>query len=351
MKKIYALLVVLAMALTLSLAGCNSGSATGSPSAQPSQTPTAAPTATAATDYPKSPIQVIVPFSAGGGTDLFARVVVDKVSKILGTPVEVVNMPGGSATIGTTEVANAKPDGYTLGFSISTPLAMTPNLGQTSYTLEGLQPICNAYTTIHTICVPADSSIQTLDDLVAYIDEKGGSVSYAGSGSGNMQHLCLEEWAQQLGKEWDLTVVPYDGDPDEIVALLSGEVPFATLQAHGAKAAIEAGNIRCILAFGDSTPKWMVDGGYNVPNTVELGYTSKIQGPVGFYGPAGMDETVVQIFSDAVEEALKDQTVLDNIANLGLEPDFRGTEKYTQALQDLVPASKDLMIELGFLKQ
>lgn len=349
MKKICAIITVLAMALALFLTGCQSASSQSSASAAPTQSASAAPSA--ASDYPKKPIQIVVPFSAGGGTDLFARIVAGKMSEILKVAVEVVNMPGGSATIGTTDVANSSPDGYKLGFSISTPLAMTPNLGETSYTLDNLQPICNAYTTVHTICVAADSPIKTVDDLIAYIDSKDGKVSFAGSGTGNMQHLCLEEWVNQLGKDWDLTVVPYDGDNDEVVALLSGEAPFATVQAHGVKSYIESGQIRCLMAFGDTTPKWMVDGGYNVPNTVELGYTSAIQGPVGFYGPKGISEDVIKAVSAAVEEALKDEKVLESISNLGLEPDFRTTEDYTTALQNLVPASKDLMLQLGFIKK
>lgn len=344
MKKICVLITVLAMALTLFLTGCSSSStAQSSASVQPSQTPAAT------SDYPKNPIQIIVPFSAGGGTDLVARVVADKMSAILGVAVEVVNMPGGSATIGTTEVANSDPDGYTLGFSISTPLSITPNLGQTTYTIDDLQAICNVYTTIHTICVPADSPIQNVDDLIAYVDEKGGNVSYAGSGTGNMQHLCIEEWVNQLGKDWNLTVVPYDGDNDEVVALLSGEAPFATVQAHGVKSYIESGQIRCILAFG-ATPQWMIDEGFDVPNTVELGYTSAIQGPVGFYGPAGLDESVVTTISDAVQEALNDTAVQENLINLGLEPDFRAADEYSEILKNLVPASKDLMLQLGFIK-
>ena len=219
MKKSVALLLCLAMLSALAMTGCSSSAGQASPA--PSSQPSASQPAGGGTDYPKSSIQVVVPFSAGGGTDLFARIVVDKMSQIVGVPVEVVNVPGGSATIGTTQVANAGTDGYTIGFSISTPLCVTPLLGETSYTLESMQPICNAYTVLHGIYVSADSPIQNVDDLIAYINEKGGTLSYAGSGTGNMQHMCLEEWASQADPEgtWNLTNVPYDGDPDEIVAL------------------------------------------------------------------------------------------------------------------------------------
>jgi tripartite-type tricarboxylate transporter receptor subunit TctC len=353
MKKICIMMVALMITIVMALSGCSSKTAetqTANESSAASQTETAASAPEAITDFPTDPIKVVVPFGAGGGTDLIARILADKMSKVLDVAVEVVNMPGGSATIGTTEVANANPDGYTLGFCISTPIAITPNLGQTSYTVDDLQAICNAYMSMHTICVPADSPIQNVDDLIKYIDDQGGNVSYAGSGTGNMQHLCMEEWVNQLGKDWNLTVVPYDGDNDEALALLSGEAPFATLQSHGVKSYIESGQLRCILVFGDTTPQWMIDEGYDVPNTVSLGYLSWITGPVGFFGPAGLSDDVVQIISDAVKASLEDEEVIESLANLGLEPNYRDTEKYKKMLDELAPASKQMMLELGFIQ-
>lgn len=358
MKKLTALLTILAMTLLLVLGGCSStgsGSATPAPTSAGTQTTPDGGQSTPSgggSDYPKSSIQVVVPFSAGGGTDLFARIVVDKMSQIVGVPIEVVNVPGGSATIGTTQVANANPDGYTIGFSISTPLCVTPLLGETSYTLENMQPICNAYTVLHGIYVAADSPIQNIDDLIAYINDQGGALSYAGSGTGNMQHMCLEEWASQADPEgkWNLTNVPYDGDPEEIVALMSGELPFATLQVHGAKSAVEAGNVRCIMIFGDSTPKWITDGGYFGPNSVELGYECRIKGLVGFYGPKGMSDDVINVLSDAFAQAVQDQAVVDAIANIGLEPDYRDPAAYAAGLEELVPVADELLHTLGFIQ-
>lgn len=351
MKKITALLLSAAMVLAVVLSGCTGGQST--PSAAPSN-PSAQPSGEApstGSGYPQKAVQVIVPFSAGGGTDLFARIVVDKMSQIMGVPVEVVNKPGGSATIGATEVANAAKDGYTVGFSISTPLCVTPHFGETSYKFEDFTPICNGYTVLHGIYVSADSPIQNEADLIKYINDKGGVLSYAGSGTGNMQHLCLEEWAAQANPEgtWELTNVPYDGDPEEIVALMSGELPFATLQVHGAKAAVEAGNIRGIMIFGEPTPNWITEGGYDIPNSAELGYTNQVKGLVGFYGPKDMDPEAVKVLSAACKEALADPAVVEAIANIGLEPDYRDSADYAEGLSGLVPVAKTMLVELGFL--
>ena len=142
---------------------------------------------------------------------------------------------------------------------------------------------------------------------------------------------------------------PYDGDPEEIVALMSGELPFATLQVHGAKSAVEAGNVRCIMIFGDTTPQWMTDGGYFGPNSVELGYECRVKGLVGFYGPAGMSADAVKVLSDAFHQAVQDEGVLESIANIGLEPDYRDTEAYTAGLEELVPVADELLHQLGFI--
>lgn len=262
MKKLIAMIMAVMM-VTMAFSACTSSSSSATTS-ESSATDTSSSESVSKSTCPEKAITVVVPFSAGGGTDLFARIVVDKMSKILGQAIEVVNMPGGAATVGVTDVVNSDPDGYKLGFCISTPLSIAPSYGETTYTLDDIQPIVNAYSTIHIVAVPADSDIKNVDDLIAYINSKGGVLSYAGSGTGNMQHLCLEEWVAQVNPDWDLTNVPYDGDPEEIVALMSHEVPFATLQAHGAKSAIEAGNIRPILIFGTATPAWMEKEGYDI---------------------------------------------------------------------------------------
>lgn len=358
LKKLAALL--LSCIMLLAMAACNSTGGTPSSPSPANSTPaspaasnpgTENPPATGTSNFPKSAISVIVPFSAGGGTDLFARIVVDSMSKTLGVPVEVVNKPGGAATIGATEVSAAAKDGYTVGFSISTPLCVNPHYGQTSYGFEDFTPICNGYTVLHGIYVAGDSPIQTIDDLIKFINDKNGVVSYAGSGTGNMQHLCLEEWAAQANPEgtWELTNVPYDGDPEEIVALMSGELPFATLQVHGAKAAVEAGNVRCLMIFGDPTPAWIVSGNYNIPNSTELGYTNEIKGVVGFYGPKDMDAEAVAAISAACKAALEDPAVVEAVANIGLEPDYRDSDAYGEALSGLVPVAGRMLVELGFI--
>lgn len=302
-------------------------------------------------DYPKGPVTIVVPYGAGGGTDLFCRVVADKMSQTLGTSFEVTNLTGGGGTIGATDVANAQPDGYKLGFCISAPLAVMPLYGETSYQLEDCQTICGAYSTLNVLAVSADSPIQNVEDLVAYIEENNGALSYGGSGTGNIQHLTIEEWFQQAGtKDWNMTCVAYtDGDSAEAVALMSGEVPFAIMQSQGVKSYVEDNSLRVLMVFGEDQPKWMKDQGLDIPTTKDLGYSCTIAPLIGFWGPKGISQEVIDAISNAFYEATKDPETQKAIENLGLEFDYRTAEEYQKALEDLEPVAEELLKQLGMI--
>lgn len=352
MKKALAFSLALLMGTSL-LTGCGNNSSGNNSSAN--NTAAAAKeesTQTAsAGDYPKGPVTIVVPYGAGGGTDLFCRVVTDKMSQTLGATFEVTNLTGGGGTIGATDVANAEPDGYKLGFCISAPLAVMPLYGETSYQLEDCQPICGAYSTLNVLAVSADSPIQNVDDLVAYIEENNGAVSYGGSGTGNIQHLTIEEWFQQAGTtDWNMTCVAYtDGDSAEAVALMSGEVPFAIMQSQGVKSYVEDHSLRVLMVFGEERPKWMEDAGLEVPTTKELGYSCTIAPLIGFWGPKGISQEVIDTISSAFYEATQDADTQAAVENLGLEFDYRTAEEYQTALEELKPVAEELLKQLGMI--
>ena len=364
MKKVLA--GILAASMCLMMAACSSSSSkapetkapeTSAPetSAPETEAPeTSAPETEAAADtgYPEGPITVVVPYGAGGGTDLFARVVVDEMSKILGKPVEVTNLTGGAGTIGATDVAEANPDGYKLYFGITTPLAIMPLYGETSYSVEDFQPICTAYSTVQAIVVANDSEIQDIQGLLDYIKENNNTVSYGGSGIGNLQHLNMEEWFAQVGDDsWNMTNVPYtDGDAAEAVALMSGEVPFAVAQSHGIKSYVEDGSLRVLMVFSDRLPQWMVDDGLDVPLVTDLGYKYSLAGVIGFCAPAGVPEEVVTKIDNAFAQAIQNEEVLAKIANLGLEVDYRQVDEYNKILAEQAPVAEQLLKDLGLIE-
>ena len=342
MKKKLAFSLVLLMGISI-LSGCKSSSP-----ASDNTTAISNEAKGGQGSYPKGPVTIVVPYGAGGGTDLFCRVVADKMSQTLGTSFEVTNLTGGGGTIGATDVANAQPDGYKLGFCISAPLAVMPLYGETSYQLEDCQTICGAYSTLNVLAV---SAIQNVEDLVAYIEENNGALSYGGSGTGNIQHLTIEEWFQQAGSaDWNMTCVAYtDGDSAEAVALMSGEVPFAIMQSQGVKSYVEDNSLRVLMVFGEDRPKWMKDQGLEIPTTKDLGYSCTIAPLIGFWGPKGISQEVIDTISNAFYEATKDPDTQKAIENLGLEFDYRTAEEYEKALQDLEPVAEELLKQLGMI--
>ena len=157
LSKLFALVLVLALALSL----CACGSAGGK-------------------EYPSGPITMIVNYSAGGGTDLAARALGDAAAEVLGTAITVSNVTGGSGTVGVTELANSKADGYTIGVATLSPLALVPWQLEVTYTPDSFKYICAFGQYGYGIVVAKDSPYQTLEDLIAAAKE--GTVNYGATG-------------------------------------------------------------------------------------------------------------------------------------------------------------------------
>ncbi len=348
MKKKLLLSFLIVLALLLSACGqaqnpapATSPAASGNPG---TSSPPAASQPEQQIDYPTKPVTLVVPFSAGGTTDLAARIVADNLPKYLdGAAVVVTNITGGSGTIGVTEVADAVPDGYTLGISAVAAVAIQPLFGQTSYTLDSIQPICNIYTMPQCIVVPVDAPYETVDEFVEYLKSQG-SVNYAIAGRGTVQHLVCAEWMEQVGVQAiDLS---YAGGPEQATAILSGECVFGALQASDAIRYVESGQLKIMLNLSDFVPSWISD----VPTTVSLGYQSSVGSCVGMFAPAGLDEQVAQKLSAAVEACLKDEAVQQQFENIGIETEFLSADIYGGQLNSTNTAAKALMEQLGLIE-
>lgn len=294
-------------------------------------------------NYPSQPITIVVPFSAGGATDIAARILADNLPQYLNDATIVVsNITGGSGTIGTSEVTGATADGYTLGFSAAATVAIQPLFGQTSYTLEDIKPICNVYTMPQVIVAAADAPYDTVDKFIDYL-KTHDNVSYAIAGRGTVQHLVCAEWMEQAGVT--ASDLSYAGGSEQATAILSGECEFGALQASDATRYVDAGQLKVILNLSDFVPSWIAD----VPTTESLGYTSSISSCVGLWAPADMDNAIVQKLSDAVEQCLQDEEVTEQFANIGIETEFLAGEEYGQILNDTCTAAQDLMTDMGLI--
>ncbi len=332
MKKSMLKIFVLAMSLAMSLTACGE-----------KDTPQGNLSDQSDIQYPTKPITIVVPFGAGGTTDIAARILADNLPGYLDNATIVVsNITGGSGTIGTTEVTSSIADGYTLGCSAAATVAIQPLFGQTSYTLDDIKPICNIYTMPQVIVASADAPYNTVDEFVEYIKGQG-TVNYAIAGRGTVQHLVCVEWMNQVGiTASDLS---YSGGSEQATAILSGECEFGALQASDAIRYVEAGQLKILLNLSDFVPSWMSD----VPTTVSLGYTSSIGSCVGLWAPADTDDAIIDKLASAIEECLKNEKVIEQFDNIGIETQYLDGDTYGQKLSDTSAAAKELMTSIGLI--
>lgn len=176
----------------------------------------------AAADFPTKPLSIVVPFAVSGTTDLITRLLGSEMSKELGQAVVTVNKAGGAGIIGTTEVANAKNDGYTLGMLPVGPMTTQPNLHRLTYGPESFDYICQVYSNPQVLIVRKDSPLKSVADLVAYAKKNPGKLNYGSTGVGSVPHLAVVALAKATGI--DLFHVPYKGESDELSGILGGDI-------------------------------------------------------------------------------------------------------------------------------
>lgn len=334
------LLAILAV-LLLILAGCSSGkSADGE-----KEDKDTGKKAEAVSDYPKKPIELVVPFAPGGPTDVFARAIAKELPAYLPNKqqVAVINKPGAGTTLGLTDVATSKPDGYTLGFTTSSGLDIQPHYGKTSYKLDSFKPIIKSYVLNSAIVVKKDSELNTYEDWLAYVKENPGKFTYGttgGTGSGG--HIAMEN----LGKELGVTMkhVPFEGVADVMNAVMSGQI----IAGQSRPDTETGGDLKPLLFVTDS--KGVTDYYNDIPNTKELGLETSTEFYSGFIAPAGTPEEIVTTLHDAIKEVMEKESIQDLMVTQNLAPSYANSEDFGKTMQEASDQNKKSMEELGLIK-
>jgi len=245
-------------------------------------------------DYPDRPITLLVPFSAGGGTDITARTVAQFLEQEIGATVAVVNRPGAGGEIALSELAAAEPDGYTLGI-INTPGIVTiPIEREARFSVETFDFLAGMVEDPATISVLSTNDIETIADLVEAARERPGQITVGTQGIGSAGHISLMLLEQAAGVTF--RPVPYSGAADARTALLSGEIE-ATTANLGEALTFAEGNPWRILGVMSPARSPMDD---TLPTFAEAGYDIIGGSLRGFGGPAGMPEEVVAMLSEAL---------------------------------------------------
>ncbi len=281
--------------------------------------------ASAEAPYPDGPITLIVNYSAGGGTDLAARALCDAASQLLGQPITVTNVTGGSGTVGITEMSNAEADGYTIGVATLAPLAIVPWQMDVTYTPDSFEYLCTYGQYGYGLVVSADSPYQTVDDLLAAA-KADGSMNYGATGY--PQPFAMEE----LGAAADVTFqyVTYSSTTDLITDVLGGFVPCALCDQASFTAYVEDGSMRLLASATDK--RW--DCAPDVETLQEMGYDISLLSYMGICAPAGIPEEALTALRDAFAQASEDATYQEILENSNLVFTYMSGEDYETLVRD-----------------
>lgn len=279
-------------------------------------------------NYPEKSITLIVPYAAGGTTDTTARALASVISDYLpnNESIAVVNREGGAGVIGMTELANSKPDGYTLALASSGPMTIAPHIVGTDYDIDSFEYITQVVKTPNILLVRKDSPWETYEDFVEYVKEHPGEVTYGTSGEGNSQHISMEAFTEEAGLE--MTHIPYEGGAPVITALMGGHVDVGVNQSVEGIPHLESGELRALVNTGTYASKGLEDVPILRDKDIDVG----LDVWNAIVAPAGLSEGKKQILIDAFEQALQDERVIEQYDNLGIEPSFAPDEEMKEIM-------------------
>ena len=273
-------------------------------------------TPTLAQDYPSRPITLIVPYTAGGGNDVMARIVADKMGAALGQPIVVENRGGAGGSIATRAVAHAAADGYTLGLGGTGTLAIDPSLyPNVGYDpRKDFAPIGLIATSALVVLVHPSVPAKTIPELIALARQEPGKLAFASAGVGSGIHLGAELFASMAGIK--LTHIPYKGSAPALTDLLGGHVQIYFSSLPPAIGLVQDGKVRALAVTGPERSKIFPD----LPTVAETGlpgYAAVLH--YGIVAPAGTPKPVVAKLAAALRTAIASPDVASKIATDGAE--------------------------------
>ncbi|MGV3654787.1 MAG: Bug family tripartite tricarboxylate transporter substrate binding protein [Noviherbaspirillum sp.] len=280
--------------------------------------------------YPERPVNIIVPFAAGGPTDAVARILAQSLQKQSGGSFLVENVPGAGTTIGAARAARAQPDGYTLFWGSSSSLAIAPHIySKIAYDpLNSFDPVSWVASTPYVMVVRPDSPAKTIADLVARAKAAPGKMNYASAGLGSGPHVVAEMFLNATGIS--IQHIPYKGGSPAITAVISGDVDFYFDTPTTPIPLVKANRLRALAVTDTARQAELPD----VPTMQESGL-SGVEAHAWFalLAPHGTPKEIVNQLNKMVAVALKDPAVLEQMAKGSFNPASSTPEKLGQTIK------------------
>ncbi|WP_312833531.1 tripartite tricarboxylate transporter substrate binding protein [Comamonas sp.] len=278
--------------------------------------------AMAQADYPNRPIVLIVPYGAGGVSDVVARALALSMGKQLGQSIIIENKPGAGASMGVMDMKNAKPDGYRLTLS-PVGIFRQPHIQKVSYDpIADLTYVAAFMSYDFLLAVGQDSPFKSVKDIVDQSKKQPGSVDYGTPGKFSANHVLMALLEKKAGVQF--THVPYKGDAEAVNALIAGHTKTGvfgnTVLPH-----MQSGKLRALAIASESRPPAFA----NVPTFREQGYDVVTPSPLGIAGPRGLSPEIVRKLEAAVKSAMDDPAFQQAAANYGVRLEYRNAQDYS----------------------
>ena len=298
-----------------------------------------------AQDYPTKPITLIVPWPAGGSTDISMRAIAESASKVLGQPIVVDNKAGGGGTVGPAPMAaTAKPDGYTIS-QIPITVFRLPLMQDVSWNADkDFTYIVHLTGYTFGVTTNADSRFKTWKDVVDFAKANPGKVTYATPGAGTSLHIGMEQIAAKAGIK--LTQVPFKGGAETNAAVL-GNHTMLQADSTGWRPLGDAGKLRLLMVWTSKRSPNFPDA----PTLNELGYSMVYDSPFGIAGPKGMDPKIVAKLHDAFKKAIEDPAVIATLAKFDMVANYKNTEDYKKFVAEVTESERKVIDTLGLAKK
>ncbi|RLQ88872.1 tripartite tricarboxylate transporter substrate binding protein [Notoacmeibacter ruber] len=301
----------------------------------------AAATGALAADFPQRPVQVVVPYSAGGSTDLSMRVVADTFERLFDGQMVVRNQPGGGGAIGSAAAVNARPDGYTLGAGAQGPLVIKPLIGGTNYQLDDVEFIGLYARSLQVMVACADAPFSDYDAFVEYAKDKAPQVGNSGAGGANQ--ISAEAFADAAGIS--IESVPFNGSSEARTACIGGHIDAMVASPAEALAASEAGQMTPLFVMEDERMDLFPD----TPTAVEKGVDFTWSSWKGVIGPKGMDEETLAWLREAVEKVANDEEFRKTLTDMGEFVVYEDSEAFEARARKDMETSKKVLEKLDML--
>lgn len=295
-------------------------------------------------NFPKKPITVICPWSAGGGTDTILRSLSKEAEKTLGQTITVVNQTGGGGAVGHAAIMNARPDGYTVGM-ITFELNSLPPQGLIPFTFKDFDPIMRINTDGAALTVLKDAPFNSVKEFVEYAKAHPGEVTIGNSGPGSVWHIAAGLLAAKTGI--DVKYVPYDGAAPAVTALVGGHITAVSVSVAEVQSQVKSGLLKIIGVMDTKRADIFPD----VPTFKEQGYDVVMVTWRGLALPKKVPANIRKIIIDAYKKGFDSQDFKDFSKKVGLGLAYLNDKEFSTFLADNAKSVEATMDKLGLTKK